>query len=96
MRSYSKRNFLSNFAKVALVSFRIFSMSKCCRLRSSGSWSLSMVKILGLGDFGASGTPSDDEVEVESSSFVGENAGDCGLWDLGGDGGLYSGGGELK
>ncbi len=30
------------------------------------------------------------------SSFVGENAGDCGLWDLGGDGGLYSGGGELK
>ncbi len=49
-----------------------------------------------LGDFGASGTPSDDEVEVESSSFVGDNAGDCGLWDLGGDGGLYSGGGELK
>ena len=55
-----------------------------------------MVKILGLGCFGASGTPSDDEVEVKSSSFVGENAGDCGLWDLGGDGGLYSGGGELK
>ena len=55
-----------------------------------------MVKILGLGDFGASGTPSDDEVEVESSSFVGENAGDYGLGDLGGDGGLYSGGGELK
>ena len=50
-----------------------------------------MVKILGLGCFGASGTPSDDEVELESSSFVGENAGDCGLWDLGGDGGLYSG-----
>ena len=35
-------------------------------------------------------------MEVESSSFVGENAGDCGLLDLGGDGGLYSGGGELK
>ena len=55
-----------------------------------------MVKILGLGCFGASGIPSDDEVEVESSSFVGENAGDCGLLDLGGDGGLYSEGGELK
>ncbi len=57
-----------------------------------------MVNRLGLSGFGASasGTPSDDEVEVESSSFVGENAGDCGLWDLGGDGGLYSGGGELK
>ncbi len=40
-----------------------------------------MVKILGLGDFGASGIPSasDDEVEVKSSSFVGENAGDRGL-----------------
>ena len=61
-------------------------------MRSSRSRSLSIVKILGLGDLGASGTPSDDEVEVESSSFVGENAGDCGLCDLGGDGGLYSGG----
>ena len=75
-------------------------MSMCWRLRSSRSWSfsISMVNRLGLSGFGASasGTPSDDEVEVESSSFVGENAGDCGLWDLGGDGGLYSGGGELK
>ena len=35
-------------------------------------------------------------MEEESSSCVGENAGDCGLWDLGRDGGLYSGGGELK
>jgi hypothetical protein len=33
-------------------------------------------------------------VEEESSSFVGDNADDFGLWDLGGDGGLYSGGGE--
>ncbi len=55
-----------------------------------------MVKILGLGCFGAARTPSDDEVEVESSSFVGENVGDCVLWDLDGDDGLYSGGGELK
>ena len=72
-------------------------MFKCWSLSSSvSSCSLNIFKILGLGDFGASGTPSDDEVELESSSFVGENAGDCGLWDLGGDGGLYSGGGELK
>ena len=71
-------------------------MSMCWRLRSSRSWSFSMVNRLGLSGFGFSGTPSDDEVEVESSSFVGENAGDCGLWDLGGDDGLYSGGGELK
>ena len=71
-------------------------MSMCWRLRSSRSWSFSMVNRLGLSDFGASGIPSDDEVEVESSSFVGENAGDCRLWDLGGDGGLYSGGGEWK
>ncbi len=71
-------------------------MSMCWRLRSSRSWSFSMVNRLGLSGFGASGTLSDDEVEVESSSFVGENAGDCRLCDLGGDGGLYSGGGELK
>jgi hypothetical protein len=31
-----------------------------------------------------------------SRHLSGENAGDCGLWDLGGDGGIYSGGGELK
>jgi len=49
---------------------------------------------LGCRGCGAAGIPSEDEVEEESSSFVGENAGDCGLWDLGGDGGLYSGGGE--
>jgi len=42
------------------------------------------------------GILSEDEVEEESSSFVGEYAGDCGLRDRGGDGGLYSGGGELK
>ena len=40
-------------------------------ISSSSSWSLNIVKILGLGDFGASGTPSDDEVEDVSSSFVG-------------------------
>ncbi len=38
-----------------------------------------MVMILGLGDFGASGTPSVDEVEDVSSSFVDEYSGDCGL-----------------
>ena len=58
------------------------------------SWSLNIFKILGLGDFGASGTPSDSEDEVEdvSSSFVGVYAGDCGLSDRGGS---YIGGGEL-
>ncbi len=30
------------------------------------------------------------------SSVKMQVTGDCGLWDLGGDGGLYSGGGELK
>ena len=54
-----------------------------------------MVKILGLGDFGASGTPSDDEVEDVSSSFVGVYAGDCGLSDRAVVGGSYIGGGEL-
>jgi len=55
---------------------------------------LKIVKILGLGDFGASGTPSEDEVEDVSSSFVfvGVYAGDCGLSDRGGS---YIGGGEL-
>ncbi len=39
--------------------------------------------------------PSDDEVEDDSSSFVGEYAGDCGLLDLVIGGGSYIGGGEL-
>ncbi len=75
---YSKRNLSSKFSKVVLVAFRILSMSKCCRLRSSRSWSFNRVNRLGLigGGGGAAGTPSEDEVEVES---VGENAGDCGL-----------------
>ena len=55
-----------------------------------------MVKILGLGDFGASGTPSVDEVEDVSSSLVGEYAGDCGLLERVFVGGSYIGGGELK
>ena len=56
---------------------------------------LKIVKILGLGDFGASGTPSVEEVEDVSLSFVGEYAGDCGLLDLVVVGGSYVGGGEL-
>ncbi len=52
------------------------------------------VNKLGCRGCGAAGIFSEDEVEEESSSFVGENAGDCGLWDLGGEVGLYSGGGE--
>ena len=68
-------------------------MFKCWSLSSSvSSCSLNIFKILGLGDFGASGTPSDDEVEDVSSSFVGVYAGDCGLSDRGGS---YIGGGEL-
>ena len=60
------------------------------------TWSLlNIVKILGLGDVGASGTPSDDEVEDVSSSFVGLYAGDCGLSDRVVVGGSYIGGGEL-
>ena len=59
------------------------------------SWSFNIVIILGLGDFGASGTPSDDEVEDVSSSFVGVYAGDCGLSDRAVVGGSYIGGGEL-
>ncbi len=56
-----------------------------------------MVAILGLGDFGASGTPSVDEVEDVSSSFVGEEySGDCGLVGRVFVGGSYIGGGELK
>jgi hypothetical protein len=55
-----------------------------------------MVKILGLGDFGASGIPSVDEVEDVSSSLVGEYAGDCGLVERVLVGGSYIGGGELK
>ncbi len=54
------------------------------------------MRILGLGDLGAVGILSEDEEVSVSSVFVGEYAGDCGLWDLGGDGGLYSGGGEWK
>ncbi len=59
------------------------------------SCSLNIVIILGLGDFGASGTPSDDEVKDVSSSFVGVYAGDCGLSDRAVVGGSYTGGGEL-
>ena len=59
------------------------------------SWSFNIVIILGLGDFGASGTPSDDEVEDVSSSFVGVYAGSCGLSDRAVVGGSYIGGGEL-
>ncbi len=92
-----KRNLSSNFSNVALVAFRILSMSKCCRLRSSRSWSFNRVNRMGLIGGGAAGTPSEDEVEVES---VGENTGDCGLLervrDRGGDGGLYIGGGDVK
>ncbi len=56
-----------------------------------------MVKRLGLIGGGATGTPSEDEVEVE---LVGENTGDSGLLervrDRGDDGGLYIGGGDAK
>ena len=44
---------------------------------------------------GGAGMSSEDEVEEDSSLFVGEYAGDCGLLDRVVVGGSYIGGGEL-
>ncbi len=44
---------------------------------------------------GGARIPSEDEVEYDSSSFVGEYAGVCGLLDRVVVGGSYIGGGEL-